>query len=196
MRFFAMAALVLWAVGCAPQQSNIASQVASAPVAAPSGKASSTTASAAPAQPLPFKGRLADGDPSELPPSVALSLSNSSAVVFSYREELTHDEYHIPLWVSWIDPVTYFGSPLGDYGVSAFASLSITEGDRVLGDYTAKVHVSKSYNLYHEPTHQELEQAARTAVRAKIDQKLRQDADRLAQEIAAANISANGTSSR
>jgi len=158
-------------------------------VAPSSGATSPATASQLPAQPLPFKGRLADGDPSELPPSVALSLSSNSIVVFSYREELTHDEYHIPLWVSWIDPVTYFGSPLGDYGVTAFASLSVTDGDRVLGDYTAKVHVSKSYNLYHEPTHQELEEAARAAVRAKIDQKLHNDADRLAQEIAAANIS-------
>jgi len=191
-----MAAPVLWGVGCAPQQPNIASQAASAPVAARSGEASSATVPAPPAHPLPFTARLADGDPSELPPSVALSISNSSKVVFSYREELTHDEYHIPLWVSALDPVTYFGSPLGDYGVGAFASLSITDGDRVLGDYTAKVHVSKSYNLYHEPTHEELEQAARTAVRAKIDEKLRQDADRLAQEIAAANISANGTGGR
>ena len=191
-----MAAAVLWLAGCVPQQSNVASQVASAPVTPPSATASSATASPIAAQPLPFKGRLADGDPSGLPPSVALSLSNSSIVVFSYREELTHDEYHIPLWVSALDPVTYFGSPLGDYGVTAFASLSVTDGDRVLGDYTAKVHVSKSYNLYHEPTHQELEQAARAAVRAKIDQRLRQDADRLAQEITAANISSNGTGDR
>ena len=49
------------------------------------------------ARPLPFKGRLVDGDPDELPPAVAMSLSNASTVTFSYREELTHDEYHIPL---------------------------------------------------------------------------------------------------
>lgn len=186
-----VAAAVLCAAGCASQQPNSANQASSVPYQA-SATEPSATAPQVPAQPLPFKGRLADGDPSELPPLVALSLSNDSIVVFSYREELTHDEFHIPLWFSALDPVTYFGSPLGDYGVTAFASLSVTDGDRVLGDYTAKVHVSKSYNLYHEPTHQELEQAARTAVRAKIDQKLRQDADRLAQEIAAANISANG----
>lgn len=136
------------------------------------------------ARPLPFKGRLADGDPSELPPAVAMSLSNSSEVTFSYREELTHDEYHIPLLISALDPLTYVGSPLGDYGVTAFASLSIADGDRVLGDYTAKAHVSKSYSLYSEPTHRELEQAARAAVRQRIDQKLYRDADRLAQAIA------------
>lgn len=143
-----------------------------------------------PARPLPFKGRLADGDPAELPPSVALSLSRDSPVVFSYREELTHDEYHIPLWFSAIDPVTYFGSPLGDYGVTAFASLSIADGDRVVGDYTAKVHVSKTYNLYSEPTHQELEREARIAVRERIDQKINQDASRLAQELSSDNTSA------
>jgi hypothetical protein len=147
-------------------------------------------ASTAPTRPLPFKGRLADGDPAELPPSVALSLSRDSVVVFSYREELTHDEYHIPLWFSAIDPVTYFGSPLGDYGVTAFASLSIADGDRIVGDYTAKVHVSKTYNLYSEPTHQELEREARIAVRERIDKKINQDASRIAQELSSNNTSA------
>jgi hypothetical protein len=145
------------------------------------GASASQASEAQPARPLPFKGRLVDGDPDELPPAVAMSLSNTSTVTFSYREELTHDEYHIPLIVSALDPVTYFGAPLGDYGVTAFASLSITDGDRILGDYTAKAYVSKSYTLYSEPTHAELERAARAAVRERIDQKLYRDANRLAQ---------------
>ena len=107
-------------------------------------------------------------------------------MTFFYREELTHDDYHIPLIVTAFDPVTYVGAPLGDLGVTAFASLSITDGDRVLGDYTAKVHVSKSYTLYKEPTHREVEEAARAAVREKIDQKLYRDEDRLAQAFAVA----------
>ena len=56
----------------------------------------------------------------------------------------------------------------------------------MLGDYTAKVHVSKSYTLYKEPTHREVEQAARAAVREQIDQKLYRDADRLAEALAGA----------
>jgi hypothetical protein len=140
----------------------------------------------APAHPLPFKGRLVEGDASAVPPAVAMSLSSTSAVTFIYREELTHDDYHIPLIVTAFDPVTYVGAPLGDLGVTAFASLSITDGDRVLGDYTAKVHVSKSYTLYKEPTHREVEQAARAAVREQIDQKLYRDADRLAEALAGA----------
>jgi hypothetical protein len=138
-----------------------------------------------PAHPLPFKGRLIDGNPNELPPAVALSLSHSSTVTFSYREELTHDDYHIPLWFSAFDPVTYAGAPLGDYGVTAFASLSIIDGERILGDYTAKAHVTKSYSLYSEPTHLELERAARANVREKIDQKLYADAAKLANAIGA-----------
>ncbi|HEY6418721.1 MAG TPA: hypothetical protein VIX59_06935 [Candidatus Binataceae bacterium] len=137
-----------------------------------------------PAHPLPFKGRLAEGDPSDIPPAVAMSLSNSSPVTFSYREELTHDEYHIPMLFTALDPVTYVGAPLGDIGVTAFASLSISDGDTILGDYTAKAHVAKSYSLYSEPTHRELEDAARAAVRDRIDEKLYRDADRLAQAIA------------
>lgn len=155
------------AFGCSVQQPAVAPAVAEAP-----------------AHPLPFKGRLAEGDADAVPPAVALSLSSTSAVTFSYREELTHDDYHIPLIVSALDPVTYVGAPLGDLGVTAFASLSITDGDRVLGDYTAKVHISKSYSLYSEPTHRAVEQAARAAVRDKIDQKLYRDADRLAEAVA------------
>jgi len=150
---------------------------------------------AAPAQPLadhslPFKGKLVSGNANELPPAVAMSLSPDSPIGFSYREELTHDEYHIPLAVTALDPVTYFGAPLGDYGVTAYASLSIFDGNRVLGDYTAKAFVSKSYTLYSEPTHQELEQAARISVREKIEAKLYRDEARLAQ---AANDSANSS---
>ena len=113
-------------------------------------------------------------------------MQRDSQVTFIYREELTHDDYHIPLIVTAFDPVTYAGAPVGDLGVTAFASLSITDGERVLGDYTAKVHVSKSYTLYREPTHREVEEAARAAVREKIDQKLYRDEDRLAQAFAVA----------
>lgn len=141
---------------------------------------------AAPAHPLPFKGRLADGDPNAVPPAVAMSLAGDSQVTFMYREELTHDDYHVPLALTAFDPATYVGAPVGDLGVTAFASLSITDGDRVLGDYTAKVHIFKSYTLYKEPTHREVEDAARAAVREKIDEKLYRDEGRLAQAFAAA----------
>lgn len=141
--------------------------------------------------PLPFKGRLVSGNVNELPPAIAMSLSPDSPVSFSYREELTHNEYHVPLAVTALDPVTYLGAPLGDYGVTASASLSIFDGNRVLGDYTAKAFVSKSYTLYSEPTHKELEQAARTSVRQKIEEKLYRDQDLLAQEIASAQAVSN-----
>lgn len=170
MRWLLAPAMLLAAAvacGCGTQQVAVAPSVTEEPV-----------------RPLPFRGRLLSGDKSELPPAVAMSLSETSPIGFAYREELTHDEYHIPLIISALDPVTYAGAPLGDYGVTAFASLTITLGDRVLGDYTAKEHVSKSYNLYSEPTHQQLEQAALDAVRERIDQKLDLDAERLAKAAA------------
>src|SRR5277367_3715951 len=137
-----------------------------------------------PAHPLPFKGKLLSGDPAELPPVVAMSLSDAGPLTFTYREELTHDDYHIPLAISWLDPLTYSGAPLGDIGTTAFASLSISEGDTILGDYTAKEHASKSYNLYAQPSHKEVDDAALAAVRQRIDEKLYQDEARLAQAAA------------
>jgi len=144
------------------------------------GGAAETAPAATPPMALPFKGRLIDGDPADLPPAVAGALSNSGPIGFNYREELTHDEYHIPMILSAWDPLTYAGAPLGDYGVTAFATLTISEGSRVVADYTAKAHVSKSYNLYFEPKHSELDRAARDAVRDRIDKKLFADADRVA----------------
>lgn len=141
--------------------------------------------------PLPFKGKLVSGNANELPPAIAMSLAPDSQIGFSYREELTHNEYHIPLAVTALDPVTYLGAPLGDYGVTAFASLSIFNGNRVLGDYTAKAFISKSYTLYSEPTHKELEQAARSSVREKIEEKLYRDQERLAQEVASSQAVSN-----
>jgi hypothetical protein len=164
--------------GCAPQQPY---------VVAP--QISDKTADAHPiaARPLPYKGRLVEGDPAELPPAIAMALSKDAPLTFSYREELTHDEYHIPMIISAIDPATYVGTPLGDYGVTAFATLTIFEGNKVIGDYTAKAHVSKSYNLYSEPKHSELERAARDAVRDRIEQKLYDDADRVARAAASSS---------
>ncbi len=145
-----------------------------------------------PAHALPFKGRVTEGDSRDLPPAVAMSLSDSSAVIFSYREELTHDEHHLPLAISWMDPVALVGGPVGDFGATASASLSIVENDEVLADYTAKAYVSKSYTLYGHPTHRELDDAARAAVREKIDQQLYRDADRLARAVASAEHSRAG----
>src|ERR1700687_5733329 len=149
-----------------------------------------------PAHPLPFKGRLVDGDHDDVPPAIAMSLSSNSPVTFTYREELTHDDYHVPLYISALDPANLVGAPLGDYGVTAFASLSINDGERVLGDYTAKEHVSKSYNMYSQPTHKELEDAARAAVRQRIDQKLYSDENRLAELAASSGKLATAPASR
>ncbi len=102
-----------------------------------------------------------------------------------YREELTHDERHDSMLATALAPSTYRGAALGEYGVTAFASFSITDGERVLGDYTATARVWRPYSLYSAPTHRELEQAARAAVRRKIDEKLEADAGRLAQAIGA-----------
>jgi hypothetical protein len=186
-------AFAVYAAGCAPPQPYlVAPQINDAgsqgAQVGNSIAAATTAASAADAHPvavraLPYKGRLLDGDPTELPPAVANALSKDAPLTFFYREELTHDEYHIPLIVSAFDPVTYLGAPLGDYGVTASASLTISEGNRVIADYTAKAHVSKSYNVYSEPKHSELERAALDAVRERIDQKLYGDADRVAKAV-------------
>ena len=77
--------------------------------------------------------------------------------------------------------------------MTAFASLSISAGDTVIGDYTAKEHVSKSYNLYAHATHKEVDDAARVAVRQMIEQKLYKDEARLAQAVASAGKSPAST---
>lgn len=137
----------------------------------------------APARALPFKGRLVQGDPSELPPDVAMSLSQSSPVTFMYREELTHDSSHASMLATALAPSTYAGAALGEYGVNAFAELTILDGNKIVADYTAEARVWRPYSLYSAPTHAELERAARAAVRRKIDDKLEQDAGRLSAAI-------------
>jgi hypothetical protein len=138
------------------------------------------SANIAPVHPLPFKGRLVEGDPTRLPPDVAASLTPVSSIIFSYREELTHEERHVSMLKSAFDPRTYAGAPLGEHIVTAFGSLSIMDGATILGDYTATVSISEPYSLYSEPSHLALDQAARAAVRTKIDSQLERDAGRLA----------------
>jgi hypothetical protein len=174
--------LAIFVAGCAPQQPYVAAPtIGNAPPTpnAPQTHDQFTDAHSAAVRPLPYKGRLVEGDPTELPPAVAMALAKDAPLTFSYREELTHDEYHIPMILSAFDPVTYLGAPLGDYGVTAFATLTIFQGNKVVADYTAKVRVSKSFNVYSEPKHSELDRAAREAVRNRIDQKLYDDADRV-----------------
>jgi hypothetical protein len=171
------------AFGCGtqqPDQTQSQSQTTTAPQSDPQ-LVIAPKVDDVPAHPLPFKGKLISGDPAELPPAVAMSLSDSAPVTFTYREELTHDDYHVPLIVSALDPANLVGAPLGDIGTTAFATLSISAGDTIIGDYTAKEHVSKSYNMYsQQPTHKEVDDAARAAVRQRIDQKLYKDEARLA----------------
>src|SRR5215469_138169 len=176
--------VLVGALGCATQQPNSPqSQMRSAFAAKPK-LVIAPKVDDVPAHPLPFKGKLLSGDPNELPPAVSMSLSDSAPVTFSYREELTHDDYHIPLALSALDPVTYAGAPLGDIGTTAFASLSISSGDTILADYTAKEHASKAYTLYEEASHKDVDDAARIAVRQLIDQKIYGDEARLARAVA------------
>jgi hypothetical protein len=180
---------IVLAAGLAACTTQTYAHTFSVPIGAPSAAAipdASEQPQSAPAPvALPFKGRLLDGNPKALPPAVAAALSDSGTVVFNYREELTHDHYTVPLVLSAFDPLTYAGYPLGSYSVTAFASLGISQGDRVLGDYTAKVNIKRDYTLYYQPTYIELEHAAKAAVREKIDAQLYRDAGRLAQAAAA-----------
>jgi hypothetical protein len=136
--------------------------------------------SSLPVRSLPFKGKLLDGDPAQLPPAVARSLTNQSQITFSYREELTHEEHHTPMILSAIDPRTYAGYAMGEYGVTAVASLSIFYAGHLIGDYKAQSRVTKPYSMYAQPTHRELDDAARVAVRERIDRELYVDSARLA----------------
>ena len=190
-----LAAAVSNSSGCAGAQLGVA-QIDSDPVTHAQATAPSAVPAPTPARPLPFKGRVIEGDPQDLPPAVAMSLSDNSPVIFSYREELTHDEHHLPLAISWFDPAALAGGPVGDFGVTASASLSIVEHDEIIADYTAKAYVSKSYSLYGQPTHRELDDAVRAAVREKIDQKLYRDADVLAREVARTAKSNAGAASK
>ena len=191
-RIFALAALctLTAAFGCSTQQSN-QSQSQSQTQAGFADQSHDQLVIApkvdyVPAHPLSFKGKLLSGNPKELPPAIAMSLSDSAPVTFTYREELTHDDYHVPLAISALDPVSLIGAPLGDIGVTAFASLSISQGDTILADYTAKEHVSKAYTLYHNANHAEVDEAARAAVRQRIQQKVYDDEARLAKAVASA----------
>src|SRR5271166_3876856 len=189
MRHLSALAALVFAIalfGCATQQPNQSQSLADGAPQSDSQLVIAPKVADVPAHPLPFKGKLLSGDPAELPPAVAMSLSNSSPVTFTYREELTHDDYHIPLVVTALDPATLIGAPLGDIGTTAFASLSISAGDTIIGDYTAKEHVSKSYSLYTQASHKEIDDAARVAVRQRLDQKIYADEARLAQAAAGA----------
>lgn len=80
------------------------------------------------------------------------------------------------MWESAFDPRTYLGRPLGTYGVTVFASVAITDGPRILGDYTARVHIEEPYGLTYQPTYAEMERQARGAVRAKLAKEITRDA--------------------
>ena len=193
----AVSIAVLAASGCSIQQSNLSQSQTQTSLADQSNAqlVIAPKVDDVPGHPLPFKGKLISGNKDELPPAVAMSLSDSSPVTFTYREELTHDDYHVPLAISALDPANLIGAPLGDIGVTAFASLSISSGDTILADYTAKEHASKSYNLYHDVTHAEVDEAARAAVRQRIDQKIYSDEARLAKAVAGAGTQKTPTAS-
>jgi hypothetical protein len=175
------------ALGCASQQAPDASAtappaaIASQPAAA--GGSPPVASDVSSLRPLPFKGRLVSGNPDQLPPIVAMSLSSNSPVTFSYREELTHEERHTPMILSAIENLTFAPFPTGEFGVTASASLSIMNGSQPIGDYTAQARITRPYGMYSQPTHKELDDAARAAVRSEIDRKLEAESAHLAASV-------------
>lgn len=113
------------------------------------------------------------------PPAAVAELATTPGVKFSYREEWRHEHTTVPMFESAIDPRTYLGRPLGTYGVTVFAWVSVTQGPAVLGDYAARVHLEKPYGLTYGPTYTQLERQARAAVRAKLAGLITHDAARL-----------------
>jgi hypothetical protein len=109
-----------------------------------------------------------------------MSLADNSPITFSYREELTHEEHHVPMILSAIENLAFSSHPTGEYVVTAFAALSISNGGQPIGDFTAQTRISRPYGEYSQPTHQELDDAARAAVRREIDRKLDAEMPRLA----------------
>jgi hypothetical protein len=134
---------------------------------------------------LPFKGRLLGVPSAQAPPAIAASISCSSSIIFSYREELSHEHHTVPMVLSALNPLTYLGAPTGTTGVTAFADLSISDGDRVIGDYTAAVHATADYSIFSGESYLELDREARAQVRREIDDKVIADLDRLTRQIAA-----------
>lgn len=82
--------------------------------------------------------------------------------------------------LSAIENLTFSSHPTGEYVVTAFASLSISNRGEPIGDYTAQSRVTRPYGMYSQPTHRELDEAARAEVRQEIDQKLEAEMPRLA----------------
>jgi hypothetical protein len=134
-------------------------------------------------QPLPFKGKLFGVSLDDAPPAIAASVSDNSPIAFSYREELSHDHHTVPMMLSAFNPLTYLGASTGSTSVTAFADLSISNGDRLIGDYTATAYVVGDYSLYSGETYFELDRDARARVRHEIDNKVYDDLDRLTREL-------------
>lgn len=133
-----------------------------------------------PTRPLPFKSRFSSGDRNHLPPSLADALDDSSLLELSYTEKVTDQNSAVPAIISFIDPLTIFGVPLGTYIVHAQATCSLTLKGRVIKNYSAESTVSRTYGLYHGSSFPELERQARQAVEQQIEQDVYRDTDEIA----------------
>ena len=133
-----------------------------------------------PTRPLPFKLRFSGGDRNHLPASLADALDDSSVLELSYTEKVSDRNSAVPAIISFIDPLTILGVPLGTYIVHAQATCSLTLKGRVIKNYSAESTVSRSYGLYHGSSFPELETQARQAVEQQIDQDVYRDTDEIA----------------
>lgn len=137
------------------------------------------------AQPLGFKGRVADGARGPFPAMVTSALDPAADVVFGYDERITQSHDELPFVVMMITGTVHLlGVPTGRDQVSARADLTLTRGDRELGRYRAEAKASQTYGLYYGADVLALEDQARAAVRRAIDEALSDDAVRLMARIA------------
>jgi hypothetical protein len=131
--------------------------------------------------PLPFKARVVDSIPGQLPDGVRSVLDESAPLAVRYREEVAHGHWEVPFGVVFAVPIVFLFAPMGGYQVTAHAVLEANDSVAEVGRYEATAEVSRSYGIFYGSTFHELEQEARASARRVVDREVCNDAERLAQ---------------
>jgi hypothetical protein len=127
--------------------------------------------------PFRIKGKISyEGNRDYLPRTILAEAVTNSSLSFQYNHATSYGMRDVPALMALFNPLTFFGSPLGENTVTSVGRLSVIKGNETVKFYSALCSIELTRNLFSEGfTFSEMRRESLIAVRDNIESQLYQD---------------------
>ena len=124
-----------------------------------------------------IKGRISyEGNKDYLPRTMINEVSSESPLTFQYIHATSYGMRDVPALMALYNPLTLFGSPLGENTVTSAGKLSVIKGNETVRFYSAICSIEMIRNIFSPGvTFSEMRRESLIAVRDNIESQLYHD---------------------